>query len=252
MNKSDKSKSSLLIIFIAVFAVILTFILGKNILNIKYIVREEGYYKYLVLTSHNEIFEKKDDPVAIVGFTKEGYKQDYLHIPKEINGHPVKYIGFDETVGGKRINHPFIGSGIKKLYVYDNIEYIEDVLNCEDVDLMLCRDNINFKSFVHYFFNDVYVDQTVYNSLQNNVSWLKTANVSFMNNLPSEGNDTNYSIENIAEGEKINMPPEPICEGYNFTGWYTEPECIKKFDFSISPTIEDNKIFRLYAGWTIR
>lgn len=59
MNKSDKSKSSLLIIFIAVFAVILTFILGKNILNIKYIVREEGYYKYLVLTSHNEIFEKK-------------------------------------------------------------------------------------------------------------------------------------------------------------------------------------------------
>ena len=70
-----------------------------------------------------------------------------------------------------------------------------------------------------------------------------------MNNYPIEGLNKYHSLDNIKGDEKLYMPPDPTCEGYNFTGWYTEPECINKFNFSISPVIEENQILILYAGW---
>ena len=270
MNKSDKSKSSLLIIFIAVFAVILTFILGKNILNIKYIVREDGYYKYLVLTSHNEIFEKKDNPVAIVGFTEEGKKQENIYIPREIKGHRVTHLGYYFYNHFDEYQYPlWVGGNIKKVFIYDNIinyEYFYGQ-NCEYYDCSYTNYNIKMSvnnrvkmtrgagyldyslvyGFKHYYkFNEEYQSSQNWND---NVS---VGNVEFMNNYPNELKDNYYSLDNIKGDEKLYMPPNPILEGYDFTGWYTEPECVNKFNFSISPTIEENKIFRLYAGWTIR
>lgn len=248
--KSDDMKTSVITTFIIVVILILTFVLGGIYLrSTKYSVKEDGYFKYIVVTPYDRLFEDKDDPVAIVGLTSDGCKQEYLHIPREIRGYPVRYIGFDETIGGNRYNHPFSGSGIKKIYVYDNVEYIEDVLNCESVDLMLCSDDINFKSFVRYFFKDIYVNKDLYDSVHTSTNGYKSANVSFLNNFPSEVKETYYSIDNIKTGEKISIPSQPTYEGYQFTGWYTEKECINKFDFSISPVIEGNETFRLYAGW---
>jgi oligopeptide transport system substrate-binding protein len=47
-------------------------------------------------------------------------------------------------------------------------------------------------------------------------------------------------------GEKISEPEDPTKEGYTFTGWYTDKECTKLFDFSTP--IKGN--MTLYAGWT--
>lgn len=50
------------------------------------------------------------------------------------------------------------------------------------------------------------------------------------------------SVENVDPGT-----PDITHEGYNFTGWYTDPDCKNLFDFS-SETMPANNLV-LYAGW---
>lgn len=75
------------------------------------------------------------------------------------------------------------------------------------------------------------------------------ANIVFMNNHSEEINGGYYWLDNISMGEKIPLQPNPEREGYAFGGWYTEPECINKWDFDMTLNLEENEEFRLYAGW---
>ena len=76
--------------------------------------------------------------------------------------------------------------------------------------------------------------------------------------------DLNYGENNIflvddCDGTTVNvLPPNPIRQGYNFIGWYKEPECINIWDFEndIVPAKEYNengeyilKETILYAKW---
>ena len=67
-------------------------------------------------------------------------------------------------------------------------------------------------------------------------------------------------IENYEYGNKIEPTPYlPLREGYMFTGWYKEPECLKKWDFENDklPAVEYDEEgnptefieTKLYAGW---
>ena len=52
-----------------------------------------------------------------------------------------------------------------------------------------------------------------------------------------------------------NVPPEPTRKGYKFAGWYTEKDCVNKWDFDNVPTVSNNDDdsffeFALYAKWT--
>ncbi len=67
------------------------------------------------------------------------------------------------------------------------------------------------------------------------------ANVLYYQNYPTNIFDpkkpwtTNgyYWMDNIEKNTKISFIPEdPTRDGYTFEGWYTEPECINKWDFS--------------------
>ena len=76
------------------------------------------------------------------------------------------------------------------------------------------------------------------------------ANITFMNNYPLEDNDDKYyRLDNVEKDEKLIEPPAPELEGYTFTGWYTEEECVYKYDFNTTLDIEYGDEFVLYAGW---
>ena len=60
-----------------------------------------------------------------------------------------------------------------------------------------------------------------------------------------------YRLDNIETDQNITEPLEPTIEGYEFTGWYTEPECINEWDFEVVPTIEENEDLTLFAGWPL-
>lgn len=62
---------------------------------------------------------------------------------------------------------------------------------------------------------------------------IRLANMQFMYNYDNAENDGYYWIDDINNGEKIEIIPEnPIREGYTFGGWYNEQECVTEFDFN--------------------
>lgn len=49
----------------------------------------------------------------------------------------------------------------------------------------------------------------------------------------------------VVSGNTINMPSDPEREGYIFIGWYTDKECVSRYNFSYA-IIDD---ITLFAGW---
>lgn len=68
-------------------------------------------------------------------------------------------------------------------------------------------------------------------------------NIYFDMNGQNEGDDT---MTNPVKGAKINNPPMPKIDGYTLEGWYTEKECINKWNFETDVFVED---MTLYAHW---
>ena len=71
---------------------------------------------------------------------------------------------------------------------------------------------------------------------------IKTYVINFNVNGGVLTSNTNQTVSN---GSKVTQPSNPTRDEYDFTGWYTEPECINLYDFN-SQVYND---FTLYAGW---
>lgn len=70
--------------------------------------------------------------------------------------------------------------------------------------------------------------------------WIKEVRITF-----DSQNNTSLIVNKIDFGEFVILPESPQLRGHNFLGWFTEKECIKKFD-ETKPVTED---ITLYAGW---
>jgi uncharacterized repeat protein (TIGR02543 family) len=84
---------------------------------------------------------------------------------------------------------------------------------------------------------------------------IKKANISYR--LNAEDLAEYYYVDYVDYGEKItNIPPEPERYGYTFDGWYTESDCITKWNFNTpTQTLADDQDFmelKLYAKWTTK
>ena len=254
MKEPGKKKTKILkIILIAILCYILfavlcfvVFIVAGNCGG-AYEIQESGYFKYLT---------DRDDEVAIIGFTPSGQEQETLEIPRKIDGKPVKYIGYRDYDNSGLMAAQYYrleSENLKKLYVYDNIYYIEEdaFADIPEVCLMWCSNTSEV--FSHSDISDftrIFVYEPVYESLgEKEPSIFAIANIVFMNNYSDEVNGGYYRLDNVEEDEKIPEPPDPEREGYKFTGWYTESECENLWSFNESPVIEEGEEFRLYAGW---
>ena len=52
----------------------------------------------------------------------------------------------------------------------------------------------------------------------------------------------------VAVGDKVVKPADPTKEGYTFTGWFTDEDCTKAYDFDAAVDGTQPE-FTLYAGW---
>ena len=52
----------------------------------------------------------------------------------------------------------------------------------------------------------------------------------------------------VAVGDKVVKPADPTKEGYTFSGWFTDEDCTKAYDFDAAVD-GTNPEFTLYAGW---
>ena len=55
---------------------------------------------------------------------------------------------------------------------------------------------------------------------------------------------TNQVVE-VADGETVARPADPVCEGWTFLGWYTDTQLTQEFEFSTPVTAD----MTLYAKW---
>lgn len=54
----------------------------------------------------------------------------------------------------------------------------------------------------------------------------------------------------VAVGDKVVKPADPTKEGYTFSGWFTNEDCTKAYDFDAAVDGAEPE-FTLYAGWKI-
>lgn len=211
-------------------------------------IYENGYFRYIFRGDNSTYQDSDDRSIVIVGFSEEGLKQESLDIPREIDGYPVKNIGLDDQ-GFTHNNNVEVEAGpnLKKLFIFDNIECI-DFFYGPNVDIMLCADDDEFHVYFLCCKSMYYYSEILKNCDFPDDYYIKKANIVFKNNFNNESNEI-YRVDNIKNDEKIVEPPMPTREGFNFTGWFTESECLNKWNFDSEPVFGSNKEFVLYAGW---
>lgn len=218
-------------------------------------LKEDGFFQYIVVGKDGPFpLTQKKEVIAIVGFTPLGKQQEVIDFPREIEGKPVQHIGYRNYSTFMDSFYHLESPNLKKVYIHESIKSVYReafswfAINNQNLDFMVCASKSPYLIFSEYYFGTFYVYNSVYNSSSFDEKMF-SANIVYMNNYSTEINEGYYRLDNIEMGEKISEPPSPERSGYEFTGWFTEPECINTWNFNVSPTIEVNTEFRLYAGW---
>jgi uncharacterized repeat protein (TIGR02543 family) len=218
-------------------------------------VYQDGYFQYIIVEENGGQPDKNNkEVVAVVGFTSSGMQQEVIDFPEEIDGKPLLYIGYRNPSTAANSYYHLESDKLKKVYIHENIKtvcreaFVYFSENNIDLDFMVCQAKSPYEIFAETYFGKYYIYKSVYesNAFDENIYG---ANIVFMNNYSTAINEGYHSLDNIKSGEKINIPKSPVRSGYEFTGWYAEPQCINAWDFNISPTIEEGAELRLYAGW---
>ena len=235
-----------------------------------YKTKSSGYFRYQV--------DKETNEAMLVGLTKKGEQQETIIIPSVIDGYKLTTIGYPVIVPpGKTIQYEidmksdklkelYIPSSVTKFamksgYFYENLSNLEIVywgnINKQSI-LYISNPNEDFKLYISH--NHIKLNQNRYENEYNSngkkdYSYLTIANVVYYLNDDTEDS---YFVDDCDNEKIVNIPTDPIRDGYKFMGWYKEKECINKWDFEndIVPTKqydENNEyIFietSLYAKW---
>ena len=233
-------------------------------------IYEDGFFEYIIVGENSRFLKKGEDGViAIVGLTESGKEQEVIDFPRTIDGKVVQRLGYGRKhngcMGGGG-NYLLESPNLKKVFIHDNISRIETeaFYLLENISIMLCIasdyliDEIAqataYQGTVYMYVQLFEASDEVYQT--DGVSFLRgqrvcPANITFLNNYSDEINQGYYRLDNIETGEKIPLPPAPERDGYNFTGWFTEPDCLNLWNFDTVAEITENTEFKLYAGWRI-
>lgn len=214
------------------------------------------------LNGENFFYEKINEESIAVGNVIEVPQNGAVFIPYKIDGYNVSKLGFDSGLG-------FGGNG----YLSQNSDemmftrcYIPNSVN----DVM--GGYFKFVNHTKIFYSGKAFDLECFNNLreENKLYVLPTEYASFCEiyeqkwhesiykanviyNLNNDSfQDKVYYLDYYDNNELITyIPPIPTSDNFNFDGWYTDSECVNKWDFL------NNKIFLqdnddtmiLYAKW---
>ena len=230
----------------------------------------EGYESHIM---HNNMWfcfvpeksEQGKDYYYIAGNLKNNMVKKYF-IPMFVNGLPVRSFGYN-GFGSENGSINLQDSHLQKLYMPGTITHQSN--NCylynvhRDMQFYYCGEVIDLYKIDSYgsksYKFDYYVPadklssfQEVFNQGESTTCGFYKANIAYR--LNTEDMCEYYYVDNVEAGSKIeNIPPEPTRSGYTFGGWYTEKECVNKWNFDNVPTVSNNDDafveFALYAKW---
>ena len=185
------------------------------------------------------LLEKRGDSYIIINLSEEGYQKKELFIYNQIGEYHI--IGVSHGGGGLGLfaeEPPIINSQVlEKIYFVDPISCKDRAFfsRCDRLKriIRLQVDEYGIDSFyggiVEWVSQYVkYEDYLKYSYL----NYVYPANISYYLNYEIENHDGYHWIDDFDYGSKITYIPEvPTREGYTFSGWYKEEDCINKWDF---------------------
>ncbi len=222
---------------------------------------------------------------TIVDVTEEGKQQESLYFPsifRDFGGYGIKVtsLGFRHIYGGElgsdtiSVDYCMDINDMQatKFYFSYTMDGVNDIHMAENNRKEAVSYFIPYKDYagfyrhaawadfenVHWYVNAECYDAIMENGMYQNLT-IHKANVVYDFNYLGAPNDRVLSIDNGVYGENIQKYPFVISrEGYNFDGWYKEPECVNAWNFVVDKLPEaqydgeNNLIFqetRLYAKW---
>lgn len=69
--------------------------------------------------------------------------------------------------------------------------------------------------------------------------------ITYLNGLNTSW--ASWHVDTVYDGMLLTRPEVPTREGYSFTGWYKDPECMTLWDFDTDKMPKENMV--LYSGW---
>ena len=189
-------------------------------LRFDYTIYTCGDFDYIVIEDDGE------QKAAIKSLSEEGKNKQVIVVPEYLDEYKV-YGLYDQSWSSK---HGSIHNRELKLYI--NFKF-------KIANRKLVTVNKVFTMDPSYIFEDEvgtsefrpFIPSTIDISSLNvsEYGYINNANVSYYSNY---GDNSIYWIDDYENEELISYVPEdPKREGYEFDGWYKEPECINKWDF---------------------
>lgn len=230
-------------LFLIIILLVATMVSGFGCSRKKYLSTET--FIYYVSQDRGE------DVVIIKGLTEKGRLQKNIVIPEEIDGMRVyEYHGYDDDAPNVKkiivpynitsINGGFLGPG--QLFVRNHPSELKILyVNCRYSKFVDCSEP----------WNNFIADAAEKNySFFTNLKYYDFANMQYLFNYEDAPNKGVFFIDDLEVNEKLEIFPEtPKRDGYIFTGWFAEPECINKIELTDFEKTDDETIY-LYAGWT--
>lgn len=183
-----------------------------------------------------------DNPhdIAITGLTDAGKQQKILLIPEEIDGVAVDSIKcYFGDASCEKVYFP------KNIKIYWHQRGVGNRVKFIFSD-SVCPFTIDAKGkYVPIYYSQYAIgyEDKFYGSTIANISYL-------LNTKEEDGNDGIWFVDDLLNGEKINIKPKtPHREGYQFIGWYFEESCENQLDFETFTYSEQSGILTFFAGW---
>lgn len=219
---------------------------------------------------YKHIKTKSVEYYSVIGLSDVGKEKKQITIPSEVKGFEVNIIGYERYLTD-------IGSitsdNLEIIYIEKYIKFALDYffIDCPKLKKIIC---LEFEDKVDEYYD--YSKQRVINNYNKDneeryhLPIYVYSNKDFIEdnqeNLYIYANVVHYIDENEVyyidyyNNEKIeNCPKTPSKEGYKFSGWYKEPECLNKWDFEndiVSEVIYSQEkqtyqyyVTKLYAKW---
>lgn len=260
-------KRKLRIAFVSLIAIVITFLCctGAQCKARQTQPTKYGDFYYSIMTDD----ETGEQYIRLQGLTEQGQQKKYVIVPSEINGIKVRELNY--RGGAWYYEGNLYSEQLEKIYLPYGIKVYRLAFNsCKKLkDLILFHIPDNIENINYYYaVPNIYISSSLYDEEEFGSSNLfeckydiniKFANVSFMYNFGDSPYAGYYWIDNLDYGTKIEYVPEdPVRDGYEFGGWYKEPECVTEWNFKEDTlpeqavTDEGDELYqetRLYAKW---
>ncbi len=203
----------------------------------------------------------KADVYVFAGLTESGKEKEILILPESYEGKSIIFPYQSMFNGFNLQNGKFKKMFIPAVYdSYPNGTRISSLYKDYKI-FMLCAKYENLISEHAEFCDDRVYLPSKYKDYQNANITLKfeVANVSYYYNYEGAPNNNYYWIDDESYGNKLSyIPPNPVRDGYIFSGWYKEKECINQWNYKEDTlpyvSINNDKIVyqetSLFAKWT--